>query len=142
LCAALHSNVFGPTLISGLGFSGRKVLLLNTPFGALQSIVIVFACAAAVKWRLKSVSIASLSLPCVLGAALLYALPRDTKAQRAGGLIAYFLFAALFAVNPLLVSWLMANVAGHTKRSVSISMYNIGASIGSESLRVPLESAY
>jgi hypothetical protein len=124
------SNVFGPTIISSLGFSGRETLLLNMPFGFLQCLVILTACAVATKWRYKSATLAGLSVPCILGSALLYALPRSTKAQQVGCLISYYLLSALFAANPLLVSWLVANTGGNTKRSIVITLFQCGSSAG------------
>jgi MFS family permease len=84
----------------------------------------------AVRFRYKSAVLASLSLPCIIGSALLYTLPRNTKGQQVGNLISYYLLSSLFAGNPLIVSWLVACSGGHTKRSAMVSMYNAGASVG------------
>ena len=48
-----------------------------------------------------------------------------------GALLAgYYLLAFLFGGNPLIVSWIVGNTAGTTKKSVMMSLYNAGSSAG------------
>ncbi|CED83117.1 Permease of the major facilitator superfamily [Phaffia rhodozyma] len=124
------SNVFGPLIINGFGFKARPTILLNIPFGVLQLIFIAFACLVATKFKIKSIMIASLTVVCIVGSTLLYAIPRSKPNSTGPLLFGYYLFPALFAINPILVSWVTANTGGQTKRSVMLAYYNMGASAG------------
>ncbi|KIW28356.1 uncharacterized protein PV07_08028 [Cladophialophora immunda] len=123
------TNTFGPLILQGVGFDKYKTSLLNMPFGAMQFIVILLASYAAQKAKLKSFVLAGLMLPVIAGLAVLYVLPR-TSGSTAGLLVAYYLLAFLFGGNPLIVSWIVGNTAGSTKKSVIMSLYNAGSSAG------------
>lgn len=123
------TNIFGPLILSGLGFDKYRTSLLNMPFGALQIIVILLASFAAQKARLKSAMLVVLILPVVAGLVMLYVLQR-TKSDQAPLLVAYYLLAFLFGGNPLIVSWIVGNTAGTTKKSIIMSLYNAGSSAG------------
>ncbi len=103
--------------------------LLNIPFGAVQFLVIIISSFAAQKAKLKGAVLAVLMLPVVIGLIVLYVLPR-TSANVAPNLVAFYLLAFLFGGNPLLVTWLVGNTAGTTKKSVLMVIYNIGVSVG------------
>ncbi|RDW77496.1 MFS transporter-12 [Coleophoma cylindrospora] len=121
------TNTFGPLIINGLGYDNYITSLLNMPFGAVQIIVILFASYAAQKCKLKSAILVFLVLPVIAGAAVLYVLPRTNT----GGLLAgYYLLAFLFGANPLIVSWIVGNTAGTTKKSITMSLYMAGSSAG------------
>jgi len=121
------TNTFGPLILNGLGFDKYITSLLNMPFGAVQLLVILFSSYAAQKVRLKAPILLVLVIPVICGLAMLYALPRSNQ----GGLLAgYYLLAFLFGSNPLIVSWIVGNTAGTTKKSVMMSLYNAGSSAG------------
>ncbi|CAK41764.1 hypothetical protein CBS63078_1310 [Aspergillus niger] len=123
------SNVFGPLILQGLGYDTYTTTLLNMPFGAVQVIVILLASYLAQKARLKGIILAALMLPVVAGLAILYAVPRNSSTN--GALMAgYYLIAFLFGGNPLIVSWIVANTAGTTKKSANMSLYNAAVSAG------------
>lgn len=123
------TNVFGPLILSGLGFDKYETTLLNMPFGALQLIVILVASYLAQKARLKAAILAAFMLPVVAGLAILYAIPRTQSVQ--GALLAgYYLLAFLFGGNPLIVTWIVGNTAGTTKKSIVMSLYNAATSAG------------
>lgn len=117
------TNTFGPLILNGLGFSPYKTSLLNMPFGAMQLIVILFASWAAQRFKIKSLFLFLLTLPVIAGAAMLYTISH-TKAHEGALLAAYYLLAFLFGGNPLIVSWIVANTAGTTKKSVVLSLYS------------------
>lgn len=130
---AAVTNVFGPLILDGLGFNKSITSLLNMPFGAVQVLVILLASYAAQKVRLKSPVFAVLIALVIAGVAMLYALPHGgTKANKnqAPLLVAYYLLATLFGSNPIIVSWIMGNTAGATKKSVIMAIYNAGSSAG------------
>lgn len=123
------SNVFGPLLLAGVGFDKYRTSLLNIPFGALQFLTILAGSWAAQKSRVKSLVLFVFMLPVIAGLAILYALPRDSG-HEAPNLAGYYLFAFLFAGNPLIVAWIVANTAGTTKKSVLMSLYSAASAAG------------
>jgi predicted MFS family arabinose efflux permease len=123
------TNVFGPLIIKSFGFNSRRTILLNIPFGFMQTCCILGLAYAATKFSKKSISLGILVIPCVVGSSLLYGLGRTSK-DTGPLLFGYYLIAFLFAGNPLTVSWIASNTAGHTKKSTSMAMYQIGASVG------------
>jgi predicted MFS family arabinose efflux permease len=123
------ANVFGPLILSGIGFDKYTTTLLNMPFGVLQFIAILFGSWAALRFRFKSLVLASMMVPVTVGIALLYVLPR-TKGCEAPLMASYWLLSLMFAGNPLIVSWIVGNTAGTTKKSVIMSLYNAGSAAG------------
>jgi predicted MFS family arabinose efflux permease len=123
------SSVFGPLILAGIGFDKYTTTLLNIPFGVLQFLAILFGSYAALRFRFKSLVLASLMVPVIVGVSLLYVLPR-TKKEQGSLMFGFYLFAFLFAGNPLIVSWIVGNTAGATKRSVVMSLYNAASSAG------------
>lgn len=123
------ANTFGPLIINGLHFDKYTSSLLNMPFGALQLIVILLASYLAQKAKLKAAILVLFVLPVVAGLAVLYSVKRDDSA-RAALLVGYYLLAFLFGGNPLIVTWIVGNTAGTTKKSVVMSLYNAASSAG------------
>ena len=123
------TNTFGPLILKGLGYDKYKTSLLNMPFGALQFIVIILASYCATKLKLKSAILGAFMIPVVAGLAMLYVLGRS-KSQQAPLLVGYYLLAFLFGGNPLIVSWIVSNTGGTTKKSIIMSLYNAGSSSG------------
>lgn len=123
------TSIFGPLIVSGFGFDEYETSLLNIPFGAVQTLVIVACCWASYRLKLKSWVLVGFTVPVVAGTAMLYAL--DRRASHQGALIAaYYLCAFLFAGNPLLLAWCVGNTAGATKKSTTLSLYQAGLSAG------------
>ncbi|KAI4527611.1 MFS general substrate transporter [Schizophyllum commune Loenen D] len=120
-------NVFGPLILGGIGFDKYRTTLLNLPLGAIQIIVIVFSSYAAYQWRYKGPVLVGLSLVVLLGLILLYVIEESNTGVR---LFAYYLLAFLFGINPLIVSWIAANTAGSTKKSVVLAMFNMAVGAG------------
>ncbi|KAJ7082635.1 major facilitator superfamily domain-containing protein [Mycena belliarum] len=130
LCVNFGASVtltFGPLILKGIGFDKFRTSLLNMPFGAFQIIVIFFASYGAYWFKVKSLIMASLVLPVLGGLIVLYVLPRPNE----GGLLAgYYLLAFLYGTNPLIVSWISANTAGSTKKSVVLVGFNAASACG------------
>lgn len=123
------SNTFGPLILAGFGFDKYTTTLLNIPFGALQFLTILAGSFAAYKMKFKSAILAAFMLPVIAGIAILYAVPR-TPGNQGPLLLGFYLFAFLFAGNPLIVSWIVANTAGSTKKSVIMAVYQASSSAG------------
>lgn len=123
------TSAFGTLIIEGFGFDKFQTSLLNIPFGFMQLIIILLSCWAAQKAKIKSAVIIAFTIPAIAGTAMLYALPR-THSSQAALLVAYYLCAFLFAANPLILSWAIANTAGATKKSTMLSVVQAGVSAG------------
>jgi MFS family permease len=123
------TNTFGPLIIKGFGFNPRQTILLNIPFGFVQTCVCFAGCLLAARFGYKGIVLMAFMIPCVIGSGLLYGLGRSHK-DSGPLLFGYYLIAFLFGGNPLLFSWLAANTAGHTKKSLAISMCNAGSAVG------------
>ncbi|KAI9164078.1 transporter [Paramyrothecium foliicola] len=126
---AAVQNVFGPLILNGLGFDKYRTSLLNMPFGLLQVILILFASWAAQKAKIKSAVLAVILVPVVVGLVMLYVLDRETT-QTGVLLLGYYFLAFLFGANPLIVSWILANTGGTTKKSVVMSLFSIAIAAG------------
>lgn len=124
------TNIFGPTLIKGFGFSSRITSLLNMPFGFLQFLAILAGCYCAYKFKLKSAVLAVFIIPVIIGLALLYVENAATVLKQGPALVGYYFLAFLFGANPIIVSWIVANTGGQTKKALLMSVYNAGSSAG------------
>ncbi|KAK9351013.1 major facilitator superfamily domain-containing protein [Lipomyces doorenjongii] len=123
------TNVFGPLILNGLGYDKYTTSLLNMPFGAIQLVVILVASYLAQKAHVKGAILAGFILPVVAGLAVLYALPRSHSVQ-AALIVGYYLLAFLYGGNPLIVTWIVGNTAGTTKKSAILSFYNAASAAG------------
>ena len=123
------TNVFGPLILKGLGYDKFKTTLLTMPFGALQFVIILLASYLAQTARVKGAILAGFTLPVIAGLAILYAVAR-TKSVQSYLLAGYYLLAFLFGGNPLIVTWIIGNTAGSTKKSVIMSLFNAASSLG------------
>jgi len=124
------SSVFGSIILQSLaGFTADEAVLLNMPFGALQVVSILGASWLAYRFKRKSPFFLALVTIVVIGVALLVGLPK-TKANKGGLLAGYYLIAFVYAINPLLLSWMGGNCAGQTKKAVYYTSFNAANSIG------------
>lgn len=120
---------FGPLILKSFGFDTYKTTLLNIPFGALQCIVVLSAAWVTVRTRWKSLALGFMLVFILVGLVLLYNLPRD-KSHIPGLLLAYYFLAFIFGCVNLIVSWILANTAGQTKKSTMMAVFNAAASVG------------
>jgi MFS family permease len=121
------TNTFGPLIIRGFGFDARQTMLLNIPFGFVQTCVCFAGCLLAARFGYKGAILMSFMIPCVFGSAMLYGIGDRLNGLR---LFSYYCIAFLFGGNPLLFAWLAGNTGGHTKKSLSISLCNAASAIG------------
>ncbi|KAK0670130.1 major facilitator superfamily domain-containing protein [Cercophora samala] len=120
---------FGPLILSGLGYDKYTTTLLNIPFGVMQYLVIVATAWGAIKIKLKAPTLCVMILIILAGLTTLYTLPRGQ--EQTGGLLAgFYCLAFIFGCNTLIVSWILANTAGQTKRAAIMSLYNAASSTG------------
>ncbi|SGY50206.1 BQ5605_C001g00863 [Microbotryum silenes-dioicae] len=124
------SSVFGALILQGLvGLSSYQSVILNVPFGAIQTIIIVLASWLAYRFKVKSIIMGVFMVPVVVGVAILYAVPHD-KAHRSVLLVGYYLIAFVSSANPLIVAWMSSNTGGQTKKAAIFTAYNAASSIG------------
>ncbi|KAH8671556.1 major facilitator superfamily domain-containing protein [Xylariales sp. PMI_506] len=124
------SSVFGSIILQNLvGFSADQAVLLNMPFGALQFLSILGASYLAYRFKRKSPFLLTLVTVVIVGVALLVGLDK-TAANKGGLLVGYYLIAFVYAINPLLISWMGGNCAGQTKKAIYYTSFNAGNSIG------------
>jgi predicted MFS family arabinose efflux permease len=124
------SSVFGSIILQQLvGFNPNQSVLLNMPAGALQFISILFASYLAYRYKMKSPFILGIVTIVIVGVVLLVALPK-TKDHTAGLLVGYYFLQFVFAINPLLLSWIGGNCAGQTKKATYYTTFNAANSIG------------
>ncbi|WVQ97274.1 hypothetical protein IAU59_004385 [Kwoniella sp. CBS 9459] len=128
---ATVSTSFGPTLIKSFGYDKYITALLNMPFGALQFIAIIAASYATQKFKLKGPVLAVFIAPVLIGLALLYHANRQPVVNTKMALGGYYMLSFLFGGNPIIVSWMVANTAGSTKKSAILSVYNAFNATGS-----------
>ncbi|KAK4188930.1 major facilitator superfamily domain-containing protein [Podospora australis] len=124
------TNIFGPLILSGLGFDRYKTTLLNIPFGVVQWLIIILTAYAASKTRRKSLTLLGMLFPVLTGLVMLYLLPRGESNTTGLLLTGYYFLAFIFGGNPLIVSWILANTGGETKRAAVMSLYNAATSAG------------
>lgn len=110
-----------------------SLALLTMPFGFLQTLAILFGCYCAYKFRVKSIILTFLMLITVGGCVMLYTQAVTVPfgdAQRNISLGGYYLLSFLFGGNPLIVSWIVANCGGQTKKSVTMALFNSASAAG------------
>lgn len=66
----------------------------------------------------------------VAGCAMLYVEAAASTFNRSVALGGYYLLAFLFGGNPLIVSWIVSNTAGSTKKSVIMAFFNGASAVG------------
>jgi len=127
---AATSNVFGPIILQSIvGFTADESVLLNMVFGFLQTLMILVSSWLAQRFARKGLILFIFMMPVILGVGLLYGLPKTDQYQ--GGLLAgYYLFSFLFSANPLIVSWMGANVGGNSKKSAYYTSFNAFSAAG------------
>lgn len=124
------SSVFGSIILQNLaGYTADEAVLLNMPFGALQFLSILLASWLAYRFKRKSPFLLGLVTIVIIGVALMVALPK-TPANKGGLLAGYYLIAFVYAINPLLISWMGGNCAGQTKKAIYYTSFNAGNSVG------------
>ncbi|EMC91338.1 hypothetical protein BAUCODRAFT_571091 [Baudoinia panamericana UAMH 10762] len=119
---------YSSQLIAGFGFSPKQAALLNMPSGAV-TIVAAFVIGGALNTRLpRCFIIASGNLVAIIVACLVGFAPSHKHAA---------LLAGIYLVNitsPVLFTiyqWASANVAGHSKRTMTMALITMAFSAGS-----------
>ncbi|KAG0643144.1 major facilitator superfamily domain-containing protein [Tuber brumale] len=130
ILASISSGVittYSSTLIRNFGYTPPIAALLNMPSGIVSLTATTLSGIAVGKASNRWLWIVGLAIPGALGGGLMSFLP---KGNRAGLLAGIYLVNSIVAVLIIMYNWLSANIAGHTKRTVSMSLVSGAFSIG------------
>ncbi|OQV09244.1 hypothetical protein CLAIMM_13385 [Cladophialophora immunda] len=127
---------FSSIIIENFGYDEYTTLLLNLPGCAVAFVSVGFGTWWAGRYNGRGIAIIVLTIPTLLGGALMAWLPPTNK----GGLLAgNFLTNTVGATLPLLYSWITSNYAGHTKKitmnAIVLMSFCVGNIIGPETFR-------
>lgn len=121
--------IFGPLILRGFGFDRFNVMLVNIPFGVLQILWVFLAVWASERFNVKSIIILIGLIPSIVGTVLLLQTGRQPGDQPTL-LVAFYLLSFTTAIGPVLYSWQASNVAGHTKKTTTVTFMTVGGLIG------------
>ncbi|KAH7007075.1 major facilitator superfamily domain-containing protein [Ilyonectria destructans] len=121
-------SAFGPLIVNGFGYSQFQSTLLNMPSGAAQ--IMALWTSGFLATRLKGARhFLMLGGICVaiVGASLIYAMPDNRKVPR---LLGYYLLVGFSVVWVLALTFVQANVAGRTKKTIFASSVFVSYCLG------------
>lgn len=119
---------YSATLIKNLGYSPRAAALLNTPSGAV-AIFATLLVGFGVRYKSNRwIWIVGCCIPGIAGASMMSFLPTSNRIPI---LVGISLVNFVVPTGVLSLQWLASNVAGSTKRTVSIVLMTASFSVGS-----------
>lgn len=83
----------------------------------------------ATRYKVKSVVLIGITIPPIIGIAMLMAIPY-TKANRGKLLAGYYLISFYPGISPLIYSWSQQNTGGDTKKKCLVGLMFIGSNAG------------
>ena len=120
-------TTYSATLINGFGFSPPHSALLNMPSGVV-SIASTLIVGFGVRYTSNRWAwIIACCVPGVLGGGLMSFAPKSNRAAQLAGI---YLVNAITATLIVIYQWTASNVAGHTKRVISIALISASFSVG------------
>ena len=136
-------TTYSATLINTFGFSPPDSALLNMPSG-----IVSIASTLIVGFGIRYTSnrwawIVACCVPGVLGGALMSFAPKSNRAAQLAGI---YLVNAITATLIVIYQWTASNVAGHTKRVISVALisgsFSVGNIIGPQTFQAKDAPAY
>lgn len=126
-CASGVVATYSATVISNFGYKPSSAALLNMPSG-----IVSIASTLISGWGIRYTSnrwawIVAVCVPGIVGAGLMSFMPKTNKA---GLLAGVYLINSVVACLPISYQWAAANVAGQTKRSISVSLLSAAFGVG------------
>ena len=122
-------GVFSNLIISGFGFSYLQTQLLNIAQGAVTIIVMIGSATLAQTTKQTCLVMHAWTIPPIIGTAIIYSIP-PTASNRVGLLIAFYCTQFILAEGNLVFSLISRNIAGRTKKSISLSITFIAWAAG------------
>jgi len=110
---------FSSVIIKTFGYSNARTTIIQMPSGAVSIVCTFLATYVVGLFGHRSYIIAIICLPTVLGVGLLLGLDNQ---QKVGKLFGVYLLNAAPAALPVWYSWVSANTAGYTKRTMRNAM--------------------
>ncbi|KAG8629971.1 hypothetical protein KVT40_001590 [Elsinoe batatas] len=117
------TTVYSATLLRNAGYNPKQAALLNAPAGFISILSTIFGgyLVSYAGWRFLWIPVCV--CPAIIGGAMM------SFVQTKGGVLSgVYLVNTTVATLPIIYQWTAANVAGHTKRPVAMSL--VAASFG------------
>ncbi|KAI1764436.1 MFS general substrate transporter [Hypoxylon sp. FL1150] len=119
---------FGSIVVKGFGFSTLYSTLLLVPLGVIQAICILFGGFMTRRFKnIRTWMIAGCQVPALIGAVLLYTLPRENQRGLLGS---YYVVQTHGIVGTLTMSLVSSNFAGYTKKATAGAMMYVAFCVG------------
>ncbi|OTA99803.1 hypothetical protein M426DRAFT_16123 [Hypoxylon sp. CI-4A] len=119
---------FGSIVVKGFGYSALYSTLLLVPLGVIQAICILFGGFMTRRFKnIRTLLIAGCQVPALIGAVLLYTLPRENQRGLLGS---YYVVQTHGIVNTLTTSLVTSNFAGYTKKATASAMMYVAYCVG------------
>ncbi|KAI1779137.1 MFS general substrate transporter [Hypoxylon cercidicola] len=119
---------FGSIVVKGFGFSTIYSTLLLVPLGVIQAICILFGGYMTKRFKnIRTWLIAGCQIPALIGAVLLYTLPRSNQRGLLGS---YYVVQTHGIVGTLTMSLVSSNFAGYTKKATASAMMYVAFCVG------------
>ncbi|KAF4121421.1 Major Facilitator Superfamily [Geosmithia morbida] len=119
---------FGSIVVKGFGYSTLYSTLLLVPLGVIQAICIIFGGFMTSKFKnIRTWLIAGCQIPALIGAVLLYTLPRENQRGLLGS---YYIVQTHGIVGTLTMSLVSSNFAGYTKKATAGAMMYVAFCVG------------
>ncbi|EMR68638.1 putative permease of the major facilitator superfamily protein [Eutypa lata UCREL1] len=119
---------FGSIVVKGFGFDTLYSTLLLVPLGVIQAICILFGGFMTRYFKnIRTWLIAGCQIPALIGAVLLYTLPRENMRGLLGS---YYIVQTHGIVGTLTMSLVSSNFAGYTKKATASAMMYIAFCVG------------
>ncbi|KAK4610217.1 hypothetical protein CLAFUW4_13672 [Fulvia fulva] len=121
-------TLYSTTLVRGFGYTPKEAALLNMPSGLVGATAVLIAGLCIRKlWIPRWAIFAACNCCSIIGSAIMSFMPHSNRAAMLAGI--YIAFAGMPTIM-ISFQWTAANVAGHTKRSIAVSLMSAGLAIG------------
>ncbi|CAI7639799.1 unnamed protein product [Penicillium manginii] len=137
LCTTLPTvglSSFANIIIKSFGYSARNSQLLSMPLGLYVMIILLSASWFAKRTNQNVLVMLVYMILSFVGTILLMTLSENTKSQRIGLLLCYYITFSFWATTALSLSLLSRNIAGQTKKMVTLTltfiMWAVGNTVG------------
>ncbi|EGZ77847.1 MFS general substrate transporter [Neurospora tetrasperma FGSC 2509] len=125
LCTTLPTSGLGSfqgIIISSFGFSLLETQLLAMVLGFYIIIVLLGSVWIVKKTKQNLLTMLGFCIPSFIGTICLMTVPTDTKTQKIGLVICYYITLSFWSAQTLALSMLSRNVGGQTKKAVAVAL--------------------
>ncbi|KAK4500891.1 hypothetical protein PRZ48_009083 [Zasmidium cellare] len=122
-------GVFSNLIIKAFGFTVLQTQLLNIAQGAITIIVMIGSAWVSQKWQQTCYTMILWSIPPVIGTGVIIGV-EPTPARAGGLLVAFYCTQTFLAQGNMIISLLSRNIAGRTKKGITLTMTFIGWAVG------------